>query len=478
MKRRALKKSVACLLLLAMLTGVLTSCGFTVRYINLMKQPKRVETLMMRSNKVIEKANSYTLDLEMEFSGFVSGVGTTATATGRLQYAGLLKGEYGFWSDMETTVSVEGIAQKQVLKQSEGFVNGKSIQYYKSEEILQRLWSEMSKEEYLASRQDEQNDLMPDLEKLEGSEAETSCTYEKGEGWTIQFKNFDETAVEELMKLFGGKESLIGAEEIDSLSFCFRIGEDLAPLSFSVELVGEKPEFEDPATITISATYRDINETEIEEIDLSEYTEVDDIRVLDSFSKALEDAGNREEGHFRLSIHQDYKLEFADTEMSEEDFVNFYQKDGKYSYEIKAKLASGNVFIYYEDGKKQALSSGKANTTESDDETEKAFIEGLIDQGGFDLNRNRVSDITVKNAEDGVYELVVENPYFSGMPSLEALVGAYADDTKGIYTVTIRDEALIEYTYSFEAEFAGMDGKTYHYRMTCVYRLVEEEIEL
>ncbi|MBR2020681.1 MAG: hypothetical protein IKA05_09825 [Clostridia bacterium] len=478
MKRRILKKSVACLLLLAMLTGVLTSCGFEVHRINLMKLPKRVETLMNRSTEVFEEADSYTLDLEMELRGLVSGVGTTATATGTMQYVGLLEGEYGFWSQLQTTVSVEGMSQKQTVKQSDGFVNGKGIYYYEGGGVRQGLWSEMTKEAYLASREDAKSDLMPDFEKLEGSEAETSCIYEKGEGWTVQFDNFDETAVEELMKLFGGMDSLLGEEEIESLSFRFRIGEDLTPLSFSVEIIGEKPEFSDPTTLKVTATFCDINKTEIEEIDLSAYTEVDDIRVLSMFSKALEDAGNREEGHFRLLIHQDYDIKSTDTEMFEEDSVNFYQKDGKYSYEVKAKLASGNVYIYYEDGKKQVLSSGRENTSESDDETEKAFIDKLIDQGSFALNLNRVSDITVKDAEDGIYELEVENPYFSGMPSLEELAGAYASDSKGVYTVTIRNGELIEYTYSLDVEFPGKAGRTYYYRMTCTYRMVEEEIKI
>jgi hypothetical protein len=444
-------KQTAFVLVCLLLLGTLASCSPAAK-LGKLEEAEQADLLYEMVDERMNKVKSCTTEMELELTALISGQKLRVEGSAEIALINGRKNKYTEITETEMTGSLNG---KTILSQEvvEGFQNGnmfysaKTTENDKDTEV--KLFSNLDAEAYLAHREQMANsfDITPDTLKQADT---TTCKMNDDGTWVATYTDFNKTGMEEFEKLFESYTEALGSGiSIADIKVTLKTDKKLYPstIEMEIEFGGNQYTLGDmkPAC-KMTLDFSDFNEVEVDKIDLSDYTEVDDLRAIDTVTKAMEDYAKLENGRFELNIDQTVSVGSRKEGTLERDVCSFAtDKDGKFSYNITAKTNSYNVIIAYANGVqtttvKQGSQSSGPNKGKQTEAEAKAFIERLMNPAKLD--KNNIANI--KDNGDGVYVFTLKDVDTSAFASV---IKPDRGDKTGEVTVTMKDGKLVSLVY-------------------------------
>ena len=313
---------VLCLAMLLGCTAALGSCNFlekipTADDILELDAEERAYALFVYADRKMSKADSYTVRTLYNMSIAIGDYEITAEGEEDTVVSGMRSEAFSEYCEGTTCVSVStdptSVSEVQMVM---GYADGMYFRKNVTDGVTQALCSEMTRTEY--------NDHKKYLGGIEfdfsdDSCVTTTCTYNEDGTWVATYTDFFEEALtqyekltEELALLFpeGVKLADIAVEvKVDELFYVESVSVDYVYTGKGVEL----PSF------NITVNYSDYNDTEAADVDLDEYTEVDDIRVIDRTERALKSITDKTQLSFSTQYNQKITVK-GDSEIIKQKF--------------------------------------------------------------------------------------------------------------------------------------------------------------
>ena len=391
-----MKKLFVLLITLLLFTLAFTSCG----------APKSAEDVMKKIDKKMESVKSYQSDLTAKLSTEMYGYRVLADFTGKDIKINGNAGKYYDYTIMEGTMEMKDQEKNETIetvktKDIRAFHEGKMFILAEQDDLSQKLYSPLTKDEYIAYLEKQAGMIELDFESCVNS----SFVKNPDDSWTLTYSGYTKKAIDEFIEAFGDE---IFEEDIEDMEITVHANAD-----FTVKDVEVKMIFENESTtseFTMKQTYSNYGKATpiVNTLDVEQYKKVSDCRLLTDVADMIEDLEELENGSFVLDITQ--KLSTSSPSYTqtntERDTVNYGKKDGKYFYDAKASTNNTKYDISYANGKQTVTVSGQTQTVDQTEKEAKAFINGLINTANYEPIR--VSNI--KKLEDGTYRITCDKP--------------------------------------------------------------------
>ena len=403
-----------------------TSCGEPS--LEELPADERAIELDKLSSEKMDQATSYDAKTSGTISFRMNGIDVTADISGKNQ---LLLTETTTLMHQEESIEISIAGKSEITKSTSGYSCGKAYISEVSSGKKTAFYSEMTYDEYMAYLAEDSDDVLNAFNAESASE-KTSAKLSDG-GWSLIFEKFNDKAKAALTKKF---DDHLGDTEVTDAKISIVLDDGLYYKSFIMDLF-----FHDDSDFKEFSFRIDFSDINAETIDINafeynKYTQIADIRVLDKLDKALgymPEDGEKGEVNVRISqrAHTNGKLSLNQKETSR---IVYETVDGKFKYEIDGELstiATSKYVIKYEDGTQTVelySESGNlqnSNSTESDDDTQRAYVLGIINTVKY--NRTLVKSMKISEDVANTYilscdvskELIGTSEYFSAKLTVE-----------------------------------------------------------
>ena len=419
-----MKKLLVLLLSVMLCMLVFVSCGV----------PKSADDVMAKIDRKMDSLKSYQAEMTAKFSTVLNGYQCSADFSGQvIEINGKFK-EYYYYDTMEGTTEIKddkgGVLETVDMKALQAFNEGKMFVLTKQGDMEQKLYSALDKDDYIAYLEKQNNALDIDFNAC------VNKTFTKNEDktWTVHYSGYTKSAIDELVEQFGADE--LFEEEIKDMAITIRANKDFTVKDMEIKLV-----FENESTTSdfrMTAQYSKYNEATpiVDTLNVNNYHEVADCRLLTDIEDMLETLEEAESGSFVLDLSQKltYGVYAQTQKSSETDTVTYGKKNGKYFYTVRASYDGSDIDISYENGKQEISYSGGSQTANQTEDEAKAFINGLINTACYESIR--VSNI--EKIGEGTYKIVCSKPNENLYQPIFSSLGMRPTVNQTI-TVTIRD---------------------------------------
>lgn len=457
MKR--LVSSILCAaILIACLSLSLSSCAdLEIAAINRLEGKERAAAVFLRMIVALKDTKSYTLEIKSDINATLDdnkNMTVHVDQTESLEYDG--SDVKAYRSETNNTVTIDG--QDPVIEKSTlTFYDGKLGLANESNGV--RIFSAASFEDAKGFLDESRS---ADLEFNDISSI--TCDYEKDTGWTLTFAEMSGKTLGNFSESIESLDYVLDDTYLDDVIFKMTVSESFIPSSLSIEYVFASSSPDDAQvtlpTMKLEAAFYDLGSTKVE-VDLTGYTEVADITILQKINDTLTEAKEAQKGSFEFSSKSEAEFSGKSSFYSEEDTVTYEKKDGKFTYNITAFTNDDlKITITYADGKQtakiKALVGSKYYGSKFSDQTAKqseaeakAFINAMIDSGSFNIFN--ISSIELKEESNGkkTYELKVGKPNTAQFTNALRQNGFKEEDADfdATFTVVMEGDRLVEYTY-------------------------------
>ncbi len=422
-----MKKLFVLLIALLLCTLALTSCG----------APKSAADVMERIDKKMDSLKSYQSDITANLSTTINGFHCKADFTGKSIIIYGNENKFYYYNIMDGTMELKDTEKDSVMetvksKDIEAFHEGKMFVWSEQGDLKQALYSPLTQEEYIAYREKQQNALDIDYEECVNS----SFVQNEDKTWTLTYSGYTKKVIDKVVEAFGGND--IFEEDIVDMEITIHANEDFTVKSMEFKMV-----FENESTTSEFFIKEEYSKYEkatpiVDTLDVSQYHEISDCRLLTEISDMLEELEKMESGSFVLDLTQKLTLggSYSSTSTSsEKDTVTYGKKDGKYFYNITADYDGTMFDISYANGKQTIKVSGQSQEVDQTEKEAKDFIGGLINTPKYQAIR--VSSI--KKDGDGVYTIRCDKPDTNLYQPIFASLGAMVRNVSQTITVTVQD---------------------------------------
>jgi hypothetical protein len=430
-----MRKLFVLLISLVLFMLALTSCG----------TPKSAEALMDKIDKKMDSLKSYQTDMTAKLSTEMYGYRVLADFTGKdIKIIGNA-GRYYNYMIMEGSMEMKDEKNETIetvkTKDLRAFHEGNMFIWAEQNGLTQKLYSSLSKDEYIAYLEKQDGMIELDFESCVNS----SFVKNEDKSWTLTYSGYTKKAIDELIKAFGDE---IFEEDIEDMEITVHANAD-----FTVKDVEIKMIFENESTTSEFSIKQEYSKYEkampiVDTLDISQYREISDCRLLTDINDMLEDLEELENGSFVLDITQKFSTSSPAYKQTntERDTVSYGKKDGKYFYDIKASTDNTKYDIAYANGKQTITVAGQTQTADQTEKDAKAFIGGLINTVKYEAIR--VSDI--KKLEDGTYQIRCDKPNDSLYSPVFSSLGTSPQRVSQTIDITVQDGKItkIESTLS------------------------------
>lgn len=472
MKKTAFR-ILSAIIVLTIASASLFSCSDASK-LNKLEGNEKALAFFELIGKNADSANSYTVDIDMEMkvigtynNSILSGAEMVSRSVGKTILCGIHEGELYEYTKVDTAVDItfDGMEVSSTSQTDiSGYKDGKMFENQKNEFAEKNLCAPISREDYLAYKVEEGG--MLELEITEDICSAMTCEMMEDKSWKATYTDFTEKGLEGFEMMFEGLDVIIGKEyKIVDVELEVTATAELYPSSMKVvpvfEFIGAEEEGTAPV-VTVNATFKDFNAAEPDEtLDISKYTEVDDLRIKHRLERALKNMENAEEGKFSLKVIQNTKfLEqddgsfLQDEDVIEEDKVT-YKNGETYSYDIDVRTVAGgheNIFkLTYADGEGKFIHGDGEGSSKEDDSKAKAYVRGLMDPAG--ITTKMISEVETVDEEKGIYKIRIMNPDIEALQNTITSWGSsYVKKATAYVTVTLLDGKLTDYEYELTIE--------------------------
>lgn len=419
-----MKKLLVLLLSVVLCMLVFVSCGV----------PKSADDVMAKIDRKMDSLKSYQAEMTAKFSTVLNGYQCSADFSGQvIEINGKFK-EYYYYDTMEGTTEIKddkgGVLESVDMKALQAFNEGKMFVLTEQGDMEQKLYSALDKDDYIAYLEKQNNALDIDFKAC------VNKTFTKNEDktWTVEYSGYTKSAIDEFIELFGADD--LFEEEIEDMAITIHANKDFTVKDMEIKLV-----FENESTTSdfrMTAQYSKYNEATpiVDTLNVNDYREVADCRLLTDIEDMLEELEKAENGSFVLDLSQKltYGVYAQTQKSSETDTVTYGKKDGKYFYTVRASYDGSDIDISYKNGTQEISYSGGSQTANQTEDEAKAFISGLINTACYESTR--VSYI--EEVGDGVYKIICNQPNENLYQPIFSSLGMRPTVNQTI-TVTIRD---------------------------------------
>jgi hypothetical protein len=347
-KTRALSLCLILILLTGVMLPMLTACGGNIR-IHLLKGEEQAMYLFQAVNQNAAKATSGTMEQKLYLKLTLDGVDYEQSTTARVSHVS----REGEQSSTITHVTREIRAgdTHTVTYNDYGYLDGMMFSLHREGDAVSRMKSPITATEY-EDFNAEQNRDEPEIAVGEELAETMSCQKNPDGGWTATFEDFTEAGLAPFWEMLAGVETAVTAEHtLDNVRLTCTADKHLYMTSLSIQyLFTENLTAQNPVPVVrIDFTYSGWNETEAEDYDLSDFTEVEDIRYVEQFLDALEDRQTAAAGSFTVVSESEAKIGDETNRQNAAQVVVFDTADG-YRFTAKTYRAAYDTIVTYRDG--------------------------------------------------------------------------------------------------------------------------------
>lgn len=426
-----MKKFFVLLIAVLLCALALTSCG----------DPKTTTELMDKIDEKMESLKSYQSDVTANLSTDIYGYHCVAGFTGKQITIYGASDKFYYYTVMEGTTEMKDTEKNEVVesvksKEIEAFHEGKMFVSSEQGDSVQKLYSPLTKDEYIAYLEKQESTLDIDYEAC----VNKSFTKNEDKTWTLTYSGYTKKAIENVVETFNANE--LFEEEIVDMEITIHANADFTVKNMELKMIFENEST--TSTFSMTAEYSKYNEATpiVDTLDVSQYKKVADCRLLTDLTDMIEDLEELENGSFVLDLTQTLSTSSSKSTYTERDTVTYGKKDGKYFYDAKASADNAKYDISYANGKQTVTVSGQTQTVDQSEKEAKAFINGLINSAKY--SPDKIINITQK--EDGVYTIICTPDSSLYKPAYSYLTNA----TQSI-TFTIQDGKITKISSSITA---------------------------
>lgn len=451
-----MKKIFVLLITLLLFTLVLTSCG----------TPKTADALMDKIDKKMDSLKSYQADLTANLSTTISGFQCKADFTGTTISIHGASNKFYYYDMMEGTTEIKDGEKNEVMesvksKDIEAFHEGNMFVFHEQGDQKQALYSSLTKDEYVAYQEKKENSLDIDYEACVNS----AFVRNEDKTWTMTYSGYTKKVIDMVVEYFGGEE--IFEEEVEDMEITIQANADYTVKSMELKMIFDSESAASEFRMKMEYSKYETAMPIIDTLDISQYQEISDCRLLYDFEKMLEDLEGQENGSFVLDITQTLSTSSPSYKQTttERDTVTYGKKDGKYFYEVKALSNDTKYDITYENGKQTIKVSGQTQTVDQTEKEAKTFIGGLINTANYESIR--VSDI--QKLDDGTYRIRCEKPNDALYRPVFSSLSAAVLNVSQTIDITVQDGKItkVESTLSARSSYT-MNYGTVSFKLTTV----------
>jgi len=240
-----------------------------------------------------------------------------------------------------------------VTNSAKGYRDGKMYMTFEGDAKKQKIWSEISAKDYAEHIDDLSDSAFPD-EK----EAITKKLTKNDDGKLIlTYKDFPAETVREFANQINGTLAMLDSDAVlVNMDITYTVSDDFYPEKIVVDMVlfshsndENLPEF------TVTTEYSEINEAvSPDPINFGDFTQVEDIRVLNNFNASYKGYQSSLGGKFKISGTQKITKDYERIDGGGYVYnVSFEQDDGKCEYSITTKQDGCEYTLKYVDGKEK-----------------------------------------------------------------------------------------------------------------------------
>ncbi|MBR5322877.1 MAG: hypothetical protein IKU48_04970 [Clostridia bacterium] len=400
-------------------------------------EPTSAKELWELVDAAMENAESYegamTADMVMFMNGFkieskVSGFEISIGQRDAL--------DYYYYRFLKTEVLCEDLLLDEMSTEIEAYNQGMTFVSTIKGNSAQNFCSKMTVDEYLEFST---NVLSKEFDFGDC----TKSDYLKNEdgSWSLSFSGYTKKSISLLLKETGFDEDMLSVDVIDVIISLtadneYRVAEMSLELVFDVEETDTAiPVFKE---VMKYSKYGEAKKT-LEGIDPSEYTEVDDVAVLDKTTDAINEYAGLSEGSFELDITQNLKVGAETNKYTEKDSVFFGKINGGFVYTADSTInGMTTVNMDYRNGVQKITQGVDVETYNLSDDEAKAIVYNLINTAAYD--KTIVTD--VEKLGEGVYKFTVEEPNLASYEEALIPMGITCKSGKQSIVVTFAEDKL------------------------------------
>ncbi len=451
-----MKRIITCILAITLLVTALpltlASCSPAMR-LKAMDESRRAAAFYTMIGNRADRASSNSLNQTMTLIMDINGMTYEQVTEGTITFIGE-KDDFTYLEQFETTVRTDNMVT--IMQEDRGYADGTMFLYYKTDGGFTKMKSSITPDEY-NSFMAEQNADNPQMQVGEGYCETMTCVQNEDKTWTATYEDFTEEGMKPFYKMLEGIEYAITADHsLKGVRLTCSADADLYPTEFLIDfLFEENPEAESRVpTVTVKNTYTGWNNTILAHpYDLSDFTEVEDVRYVERFMTALQDRETADAGSVDIttdatSRYDDQTEKTVTTQSLAYRTVDGVELDMKYNqfgYDYRMIYRNGRMTTsVYEEGTENQLQS---QATAMSDFEAQAIIQQMVNSESI-----RAADIVnakQTDAEKGTYHFTLGNAVKSKMnEQYQSVYGSTIDEFRGHIDATVVDGELKSYIYS------------------------------
>ncbi len=481
-----MKKILTTLLSLAiLLTAIpltLTSCsGATI--LNGMKGDAQAMYFFYQVNKKAGKADSKKVEQTLYMKVDLDNTDYEQTTTATMTTIG--KGKN--MTALTQVVSHSIVNKSNTYTYNDyGYADGMMFQYNRELGAESKIKSPISVREYERFVA-EQNQDGGEIIVGNGYSETMTCVQNEDKTWTATYEGFTEAGMVAFYKMLAGVEQMVTADHaLADVRMTVNADRELYLSSISIEYLFEKNPEADTAVpeVRIDYKYEGWNNTVLAEpYDLSEFTEVEDVRYVERFLNALRDRETAESGSFevRTTANVQYGKQAENTDNTQT--VTFDSGDG-YAFTVKTTRSNYDYTSAYRNGEltSEVRNHTSGNLVESTTERIRDYeAQSLVQQM---MNSENIRGVDIVGAEltdrrDGVYRFTLGESVRKNLNSqYKSMYGSNIDTFNGYIDATVADGVLKSYVYNVDATLKiNNETLTISIRMTVTFDTAASNLE-
>jgi len=292
-----------------------------------------------------------------------------------------------------------------------------------------------------------------------------SCKENNDGTWTATYEGFTEEGMVPFLYMLRGIDYMVTAEHgISDVRMTLHTDQKLYPSSMKIEFIFEENTAVDSPVpvVTLENVYHGWNNTKLAEpYDLSDFTEVEDLRAVDVFTDALLEKSCAPSGAFDVKVVTRAQANGYDETVTSRQHVTFTGEEGfrfTYDYEdggydYKLAYAEGKLSVnVYENRKK--VHSETSDMTEAE---ARGTVFQLVDPEG--ITASSIGHVEIMDAEQGVVRFTLSDAFKNEYKEQAELSGVEMTAFSGYCEATLAGGNLTEYRYHMEMTVKS-DGET------------------
>ena len=458
-----MKKFLTLLLAAVMLMTValpLSSCSASAR-LSRMDETDGAFYLYKITDRNADYARSCSYDQIMALDATLNGVAYKQTTNATVTFV-TSRTDVTYLEQSKTTVDVVGGGT--VIYSDSGYIDGMMFSYSKEGKNETKLKSPLSATDYAAFRNYLNGDA-PLVMVEEGVCDTVTCKKNEDGTWTATYEGFTEEGMIPFLYMLRGIDYMVTAEHsIADVRMTINADAKLNLTSSRIEFIFEaKSKTSTPTPVVyMENKYNGWNNTTLSDpYDLSDFTEVDDLRAVDVFLEALLERECAESGAFDVKVVTTAKGSGYDDTVINRQKISFsseggYRFDYEYDqdgYDYKTSYADGEISVkVYEDGKK--VHSVEQEMT---DEEARMTVAQLVDPEN--ISSQSIGNVEIVDAEKGVVRFTLSDSFENAYKEDYELSGMTLTAFKGYCEATLAEGVLTEYRYHMEMTIR-IEGQT------------------